>query len=212
MAVDRLLPAQYSEQLNVHGKRAYPLLTSDDMGRTHQMIVYHMGKMISGYAVTLQKHEIHEVAGHLYLAAYSVLDHYPLIVHIRLITQYPGLACIYSSLYIIKAHIPALCILAVNARVFLISHLLLTDSIQLLCCHEAGVSLALFNKIFCEHMVNILTLSLSVGTVFTVIALCRRTLIKVHAEVSHGIYECIHSALDLTLVIGILYPEIENAL
>ena len=61
-------------------------------------------------------------------------------------------------------------------------------------------------------MVYLLTLSLAVGTVAAVVALCGGTLVEVYSEVVHSVDDCLNSSLHLALIVGVLYPQVEHAI
>ena len=171
-----------------------------------------MGEVVCGDTVALEENEVHVVSGHFQLSADSVLNSYGLACLLTSETEHPLLALGDICLYLVYRKVTALCILTVNSGIFLVSGLLLADNLYLLGSHKAGISKSPLGEELCENMVYLLALTLSVGTVAAVVAISSSALVKVNAEVVHSVDDCLNSTLHLTLVVGILYSEVENTI
>ena len=76
MGVDRRVPPQGLEDLRLPGRIGEMIVSANDMGDAHVVIVDHYGEIVGGRSVAAQDHEIVEVlVGEDDPALDAILDH-----------------------------------------------------------------------------------------------------------------------------------------
>ena len=208
----RHFPAKGREKLNVHRPCGKPFLAANHMGGTHKVVVHHMGEVIGGYAVGLEQNNVLIVFRHIYFALYKVVK---VNIFFRVAfaakTKHPAFIFCQSGLNILKGAVAPNGPFAVIAGVYAFGFLRLAHGGKLILGAEAGVGLALLNKLFGEHMVNVRSLALTVGTVVAEFSVGKRALVKIKSEFfEHGDYG-LNAAFHLALFVGVLYAEHKNA-
>ena len=204
--------AQSLEQLDVEGEGGEPLIASDNMGGTHQVIVHSVSEMIGGDTIRLQQNMVHIVFGDGQLA----LDQ---IVELELIldgsgraeTKDPGVACGKLCLDIFHRAVTPHGVLSVVTGGFLGSFLLFTHCGKLLFGAEAGISLTLGYQLLSVNVVDMGSLALTIGAVNAVVSVNGSALVKMNTVMLQGVYQNFHSAGNFTLGIGIFDTQEEDA-
>ena len=203
--------AQSLEQLDMEGQGSQPLVTTDNMGGVHQVIIHRMGKVIGGDAVRLQQDVVHIVFGDGQLA----LDQ---IVKLELIfdaagaaePQNPGIAGIQLCLHIFQGTVTPDGVLTVVTGGFLGSFLLFAHGTQLFLGAEAGIGQTFGHQLLGENMVDGSTLTLTVGTVVAVVTVNDSAFIELNTVVLQGVDQNFHSAGNFPLGIGIFHTKEQN--
>ena len=176
------------------------------------MIVHCVGEVIGGNAVRFQQNMIHVVFGNGQLALDQVIE-------LKLIfngagaaePQNPGLSGIQLCLNVLHGTVTPGGVFAIVAGGFLICFLLLPHGGQLFLGAEAGVSLALRDKLLGIYMVNGGSLALTVGAIQAVVTIVGSAFVKLNAIVLEGVDQHLHGTGDLPLGIGVLHAKEQNA-
>ena len=166
------------------------------MGNIHQVVVYHIGKVISGIAVRFNKHLI------LYLLVlYGYLPEHRVLEGGRagkghLLPDNIGRASVQKTLYLLLRQVPAVAVIASEA--------LFMELLQALLCAETVISLALFNQLLCIRTIGLQTLTLYIRSVRPAGI---RTLVMLQSHPAQGAVYNVHRALHQTLLVGVLYSQ-----
>ena len=212
MDVFRQFEAQGLEQLNVEGESRQPLVAPNHVGGAHQVVIHRVCKVVGGNAVGFQKNVVNVVFGNGQLALHQ-------IVKFELVfdgaggaePQHPGISGVQLGLNIFQGAVTPEGVFAVIAGGLLVSLLLLPHGGQLLLRAEAGIGHSLGNQLFGVYMVDLRTLTLTVGAVIAVVAVHGCALVKVDAVVLQSVDEHLHRAGDLPLCVRVLHPQEQHA-
>ena len=182
------------------------------MGRPHKVIVNGVGKMVCGYAVRFQKHMVYIVFRKLQRSFYKVGKLY-LILNgaLGVKTEHPRLALIKSGFNVLHGSVTPQRPFAVIAEVCLFRLLPFVHGGKLVLGAEAGISLALRNKLFGVYMVNIAALTLSVRTVIAAVSVYRGALVKADAVMGKRFYKHFNRSRHFSFCVSILNTEIQHA-
>ena len=209
----RRLPAHRAEQLKVYRQGREPFLAADNDGRAHQVVIDYVREVVGRDTVRLQDNNVLIVLGDFHLALYEVLVA-NLMLDAALGTEADDIRRALGKLRLDVLHraVAPDGVLAVVAEVLLVFLLLLVCGGELFLGAEAGVRHAALNEALDEGLVDLGTLALAVGAVDAGLAVGGRALVERQAERLECVNDHLHAALDLTLAVGILDAQIENAL
>ena len=171
-----------------------------------------MGKVIGGDAVGFQKHLIDVVLRN----GQNSLDQIGIFEFVfdgagGAETQHPGLAGRDCRLDVLNGTVAPDRVFAVIAEIHLSCFLLCAHFGQIFFGAEAGIGIALLHQLPGIDMVNIRALTLTVGAVAAVVAVDGGAFVKGDAVVLQGADEHLHRPRNLTLGVGILYAQKQNA-
>ena len=190
-----------------------PFLAAHNDGRAHQMIVHNVCKVIGRDAVRLEDNDVLIVLSDLHLALYEVLVT-DLVLDAALGTEADDIRRALGELCLDVLHrtVAPYGVFTVVAEVFLVLLLLSVRLGKLLLGAEAGIRHAALDERLDEGLVDLSALALAVGTVDAGLAVGGRALVERQTERLEGIDDHLHAAIDLTLAVGVLDAQIENAL
>ena len=213
VCVLRRLPAHRAEQLQVHRQRCQPLLTADNDGRAHQMVVHNVCKVVGRDAVRLEDNHVLIVLGDFHLALDEILVA-DLVLNAALGAETNNIRRALGKLCLDVLHrtVAPYGVLAVVAEVLLVLLLLLVRGGELLLGAEARVRHAALHERLDEGLVDLGTLALAVRTVDAGLTISRCTLVERQAERLERVDDHLHAALYLTLAVGVLNTQIKYAL
>ena len=206
------LEAQGAEKLQMEGQAGEPFIAADHMGRAHEMVVHRVGEVVSRDAVGFQQHLVDVVFRHRQ-DALDQIGVFELILNGAGGTepQDPGLSGVEGGLNVLHGTVAPDGVGAVVAEVDLFGLLVGAHLGQLLLRAEAGVGVALLNQLFRVDVVDVRPLPLTVGAVVAAVAGLGGALVKADAVVGQSVDEHLHSARHLSLGVGVLHPQEENA-
>ena len=189
-----------------------PLLAAHDDRRTHQVVVYHMRKVIGRDAVRLEDDHVLIVLRDLHLALDQILvADLVFDAALRAEAHHIGRALLQFRFDVLHRAVAPHGILAIVAEVLLVGLLLLVRGGELLLRAEARVGHAALHQGLDKGLVDLRALALTVGAVCAVVALERCALVKRQAERGKCLDDGLHAALDLALFIRILNAQVEHA-
>ena len=135
-----------------------------------------------------------------------------IVVSVGFETNYIRLAGLDIFLDLLNGKAAALFrILAVDARRFLCSLLLLADLSQLVFRQEAWIRHALAHQLLGEALIDLAAIALKIRAVIAFFAVQQGTLIEVYAEERQGIDDGLYRSLHVTFIIGILDSQIKRS-
>ena len=162
-----VFPAESTIKQDVQRRTGQPLLTTDDMGYFHQVVVDNVGKMIGRQLVrTLVKHlVVQDVTFDADIAPNHVVD-MDFLSRIDLEADNKLLSVVNQTVHFFLRHRQRVAHLHTCVGVILEVLYLLASGFQLFRCVESNVSLAGIQQLTDVFLVNLTTLTLTVRAVF----------------------------------------------
>ena len=189
-----------------------PLFAAYNDGSAHQVVIHNVCKVVGRNTVRLEDDNILVVLGDFHLALDQVfVTHLVLNTALRAETDNVRGTLGQLCLDVLHRTVTPYRILAVVAKVFLCSFLLLTHSCQLFLGCKARICHAALYERLDESLVNLSALRLTVRAVCTAIFSHRCALVKGQTERGKCVDDGLYAALDLALLIGILNAQVEHA-
>ena len=164
--------------MNVQSSK--PFFAADNVCGLHEVVVNYVSKVISRNAVGFEQNDVLIIFRQLDVAFYQVVMGESLIwVTLGAEAQNVWFASFDVCFDFFKAQIAAFCPFAVVAEVDLHFLLFFTHFGQLFFGAETWVSKSAFYQLFCEGLVDVCALTLSIWTISTVVAIDGSTFIEV---------------------------------
>ena len=164
--------------MNVQSSK--PFFAADNVCGLHEVVVNYVSKVISRNAVGFEQNDVLIIFRQLDVAFYQVVMGESLIwVTLGAEAQNVWFASFDVCFDFFKAQIAAFCPFTVVTEVDLHFLLFFTHFGQLFFGAEAWVSKSAFYQLFCEGLVDVCALTLSIWTISTVVAIDGSTFIEV---------------------------------
>ena len=199
MYIDRHFPAKRLVETVVFRRRGQILISTDYVGDSHQMVVYHIRKVVGGISVGLdQDHVVQLRIVYGDIAVNIVMEGGGSGGRI-ILADNKGYARCQLRLYLFLRQMQTVLIIYNN----LLTRDFGLQGLQALLVAEAVISLAFFNQLFRVLHIDAcrLALTLHIGAYASVLV---RTLVMLQARFLHGTINDIDRALHIALLVGIL--------
>ena len=203
----RILPTESLIEQHVERSRGQPLLTTNDVGDLHQMVVDDIGQMIGGQLVcTLEEHLIVEdIRLHTNLTTNQVVDQH-LLSSLDLETDHILLAVGYQLLHFFFRKCQRVAHLATGVAVILEILDFSTLGFQLLWGIKGNIGLIGIEQLLHIFLIDIATLTLAIGTF---VATEGDTLVELNAQPLERLDDIFLGTRHETVRIGVLDTENE---
>ena len=184
VTVQWMFPAHRCKQGQMHRQRGKPFFTAQQMGRTHQMVIHYMGKMISRQPCRFQNHKIHIVGWQHQRTANTVhqSDCFA-ILHHSLKAQNPWFSLCQIFFNLLHSQKPVSGPFSIITGLLLLRFLLITNLCQIFFCAEAGIGQAFFHQFSGIYLIELFARALAVGPIGSLFPINQCALVKIHAKI-----------------------------